>query len=339
MSDNAVRYVLGIDQGGTKTNAIVADEDGNILGFSSCEGSYYLYSGMDNAMQCIKKAADTALANAGIKLSQISAVAGGLTGADWAFEYDMLTNALKETFNTQNVTVVNDCIIGMRAATHNRYGGVIALGTGVNVAAISPSQECYIFGFYIDHNRFGGGGHIGRRAVEAMLDSACGIGDDTMLTQMVLDHFRYDTVEKFLIDQSSNKVDFEYKHLCPSVFKASKLGDTVATDILKDQGKNLARFPIAGFKKFNMKDNLSYDLVLTGSVFKSTDSALYHSFCEEIKRYSNTINIVSSVVEPIVGAAVIGIEKLDSSGKGISLDRYKRLVSTALSFNLGREDK
>ena len=56
-----MRYVLGIDQGGTKTHALVGDELGHILGAGCDMGSCHSVNGMEHAMQAVDGAVRMAL--------------------------------------------------------------------------------------------------------------------------------------------------------------------------------------------------------------------------------------------------------------------------------------
>ena len=44
-----MKYVLGLDQGGTKTNAAIADLQGNLLGLGTAQGSLHTYKGLPHA--------------------------------------------------------------------------------------------------------------------------------------------------------------------------------------------------------------------------------------------------------------------------------------------------
>ncbi|MBQ8954023.1 MAG: hypothetical protein IJ048_07890 [Clostridia bacterium] len=52
-----MKYVLGIDQGGTKTHALVSDENGRILGVGRDVGGCHSIDGMEQAMRGVRGAA------------------------------------------------------------------------------------------------------------------------------------------------------------------------------------------------------------------------------------------------------------------------------------------
>ena len=75
-------YILGIDQGGSKTQAVITDETGQILGTGRSFGACHSVQGMQRAMDAVREAVDQAAEQSGIRLEEIAAAAGGMTGAD-----------------------------------------------------------------------------------------------------------------------------------------------------------------------------------------------------------------------------------------------------------------
>ena len=89
-------YILGIDQGGTKTAAAVMDEAGKILGIATRRGAYYPTDGMTSAFTKIKEAVEEAIAQAGITREQIGTAIAGITGIDWQGDKEKVSNELKK---------------------------------------------------------------------------------------------------------------------------------------------------------------------------------------------------------------------------------------------------
>ena len=117
-----MKYFLGIDQGGTKTAAIICDASGAILGTGSAVGlaDVYFKDTDDLYIKRIISASDKAYRMAGITVGQVSAACGALNGADWDFEYQILAERLSKALNIEDVTVLNDCIAGMQGGSSTR---------------------------------------------------------------------------------------------------------------------------------------------------------------------------------------------------------------------------
>ena len=96
-----VKYVLGLDQGGSKTHAVVADMEGNILGIGCGAGACHSVIGLEAAAAAIYDASMQAISAAGIAVEQIDVVGAGLTGVDWPHETQLLTSAVSDTLHTE----------------------------------------------------------------------------------------------------------------------------------------------------------------------------------------------------------------------------------------------
>lgn len=58
--EDSVKYVIGIDQGASKTHAIVSDEYGIVLGMGKSYGACHSSDGMTHAITAVKEAVDQA---------------------------------------------------------------------------------------------------------------------------------------------------------------------------------------------------------------------------------------------------------------------------------------
>jgi N-acetylglucosamine kinase-like BadF-type ATPase len=72
--------VLGVDGGGSKTHALVADERGEVLGFASSGRSNWEDIGLEAAGTTLAEAVGGALAAAGVAPADLAASAFGLAG-------------------------------------------------------------------------------------------------------------------------------------------------------------------------------------------------------------------------------------------------------------------
>src|SRR5688572_31888082 len=97
-----MNFVLGVDGGNTKTLALVAREDGLILGTgrAGC-GDIYGAESPVAAIAEIERAVDTALQEAGIQVTQLSTCAFSLAGADWPEDFRLLEDAMRDRKSTR----------------------------------------------------------------------------------------------------------------------------------------------------------------------------------------------------------------------------------------------
>ena len=303
-----MKYVLGIDQGGSKTHAIVMDKDGVVRGFGKSKGACHSAGPLDVALDYIEEAVDEALKESGLGRKQIDHIGAGLTGIDWDYEADMLKEALGERLQNKNISVVNDCIIAMRADTSGDVTGVICVGSGTN-CAVRNKDELFIYGFYIP-DEYQGGMCLGKKTVQAVFDAEIGLEDSTKLRQGVLEFFGVSNVEELLYLRSTNQIDEKmYLELPILLEEVAVHGDKVAVKIWEDYGKQLARFVTARIKLMKIQDK-PIEIILSGSIFKCKVPQFIECVKKEILKCAPEAKVSSAVYEPIVGAALLALDQL-----------------------------
>lgn len=309
-----MKYVLGIDQGGSKTHAAVANDRGEILGLGAGRGANHASHGMAAAMDAVLDAAVQACTAAGISLDQIDMVAGGITGVDWDYETQLIGSNVSETLRipADRVHVVNDCLIALRAGLSKPAGCILCAGSGLNCGVRKDAEHEYVYGYYIDDDDQGGGA-LGRRTVQAVLDSEAMLLPPTKLTQAVLEYLGFDTVDAMLQKKVTDGLDSGKVLRLPEVLERVALaGDEVAKDVLRIFGRDIARYVTAGLRRFGMQDD-EVDVVLSGSVFKCRAPELEDTVVTEILAEAPKAKIVECEYEPIVGAVLLALDQLNVS--------------------------
>lgn len=303
-----MRYVLGLDQGGSKTHAMIADEDGNILGMGRSYGACHSSTGLEHAVTAIIKAADQALGQCGLQRKDINVIVGGLTGVDWDDEAGILEAAIRVYFPESDIVVVNDCIIAMRGGTKKRDCAILCIGSGFN-CAVQSGDECFVYGFYIP-DEYQGGFCLGIKTIQAVLDAHIGIVPETVLTQMVLEYFQIKSVDALLYMKVKGKIkDRDYLYLPMLLEKAALSGDQAAAAIWEDYGRHVAVYLTARMEKMGILENEA-DIVLSGSIFKCRYKNFIGTVKKEIYSKAPNVSIIEARYEPVVGAVLMAVQKL-----------------------------
>jgi N-acetylglucosamine kinase-like BadF-type ATPase len=300
-------YILGIDQGGTKTAAVVMNALGEILGTGFGGAGNYAYTGMSQAMASVREAADCALDQAGLSLADVVSLSAGLSGADWPEEYDLLRGSLFEATGIGDIRVYNDSIIAMRGGTDKPYGAVICMGTGLNVAIRNPDGETFIYGYYIDGDHQGAGA-IGHLALKAVIAADNGILGPTALTGMVLREYQARTVEELVRLYAGGQLSGRLKLLAPHVLEIAAGGDAVADHLVRQFGVGVAQYVTAGLRRYSMLD-LDVDVVCSGSVLKTKHRTLRDVIRTTIQAECHQARLVDALYEPVVGAALLALDE------------------------------
>ena len=106
-----MNFMLGVDGGNTKTLALVARDDGMILGTgrAGC-GDIYGAGSPGAAVAEIERAVSAALREAGIQPTDLSAGAFSLAGADWPEDFKLLENAMRARDYGHSIVIANDAL-------------------------------------------------------------------------------------------------------------------------------------------------------------------------------------------------------------------------------------
>lgn len=330
MGNRATPFVLALDQGGTKTVALLADASGSARGLGHSGGACHAVHGMAAAMQRVREACQAALQQAGVAADQVALLSAGMTGADWPHEYALLEEALRETTGVHNVHVVNDCMIALRAGTDAPAGAVLGAGTGLNAAVVSPRGEQFIYGYYVQ-DEDNGGTALGQLALRAVYKAHTGLQPPTALTQRLLDRLQARSVDDLLYRGVNGQLG-EPSVLAPLVLAVAREGDPVAADLVRQFGQRLSAYIVAGLQRFSMLE-MPVDVVLSGGIFKAGLPLLRDTVSQGILAGAPQAAVLEALYEPVLGALLLGLER--QQGAPWSL-QSAAIVRSAEQFGLFR---
>lgn len=306
-----MQYVLGIDQGGSKTHAMVSDEVGRLLGAGAGRGACHSENGLAAATEAVREASREALAAAGIPSTDAAFVAAGMTGIDWPHEAPLLRGELSGLLGVpqERVRVVNDAVIALRAGTSSPSGCVLCAGSGLNCAVRRDAEHEYVFGFYI-RDDCQGGSALAERAIQAVLDAEAALSGPTLLTGLILDFFGFKTVDDLLMAKVTTGLGAKRKLEVPKLLeRAAAMNDPAALEVLARFGRDVARYAVSGLRRMGMLEE-AVEVVLSGSVFKCGLPVLQESVAAEIHKFAAHARIVDSVYEPVIGAVLMALDNL-----------------------------
>jgi len=329
-----MKHFLGIDQGGTKTIAIVCDIEGNIkgVGYESGLETVHFQDTAGIFINRIRSAAEEACKKAGINLGDVSAVCGGLNGADWDFEYHALTEKLQQALLIEDAIVVNDCIGAMRGGSDSKNCAVVCAGSALNAAVRRADGEEIIYGYYIDGAHCGGSA-LGAGALRKVMQSHLQLCGETVLTDLVLSYTGHSNPEELLIELTMDRYKLHFKDLAPILLQAYADGDIEACSIVDEFNIGVAKYITAAIKRLDMT-NISTDLVLSGSVFKNNGALAAEALYKEIIKETPNVNMIHGKYEPVCGTTLILLDR--EYNNNIPIEVNNNFEKTAGNNNLIR---
>jgi len=182
-----MRFVLGFDGGGTKTDCVLMDEAGAVLARSMAGPSNPLRVGFGAALASIREAARQAIAQAKLPAdSKADAVCAGLAGAGPPESAEKIRALLVAEFAGSKVQVCTDLDLAL-AATGDGPAIVLLAGTGsFAVGRNSAGETARAGGYGSQIGDEGSAYDVGRRAVLTAMHENDRTGGDSLLGQRLL---------------------------------------------------------------------------------------------------------------------------------------------------------
>ena len=296
-------YYLGIDGGGTKTTCAVGD-DSTLLATATAGASNIVRVGESQARESLRQAVKQACAAAGIAPEQVARVCVGGSGAARPQLAALIREFLAEIL-PMPIDVVGDMQIALEAAFDDGPGVIVIAGTG-SIAYGRDLQEKTVraggWGFAIGDE---GSAHwIGRSAVSAIL-RASDLVDETSappsqesLATAVFKAWGVTSLAD--LARGANLIPPpDFAALFPAVAASQ---DDLATQVLTDAGRELARVAAVVMRRLFAKDETSsVPVAMTGGVFRHAPR-VREVFYNELRALDPRAEIHPNIVEPVEGA-------------------------------------
>jgi N-acetylglucosamine kinase-like BadF-type ATPase len=241
MSAGAGAWV-GIDAGGSKTLAVVVDQDGHELGRARAGGANYQAVGLKIALAAMQTALESALRVAG-RSGRPTAVWMGMAGIDrpadhalWLPHLAALTGAPRLTNDAELALAALEGAVGVAVIAGT---GAIALGRDAGGRTARASGWGHLIG---DE---GSGYDIGRACLRAVARAADGRGPLTALVERVAAEWALDAPDAMIGRVYPVVEKAEIARLAPLVSAAASEGDAVARGILARAAGELALAAVA----------------------------------------------------------------------------------------------
>ena len=218
--------LIGIDGGGTKTEAVLFDETGRVLGRRRTGPCNPNLLGFDASAALVKECVDALMAGGGRPDGIYVGTAGIFTKDD----SPRFAAAVAAACGVVRVKCENDVMNVVASATDSDRCVAGVCGTGMIVYANEPDRVTRLGGWgYI--LEYGGSGYaIGRDAIRAALDDSEGTGRKTALARSVEGQAAM-PLERLVLEVYRRDPAF-VASFAPLVFEADAAGDAVAGEII-----------------------------------------------------------------------------------------------------------
>ncbi len=295
------QWFLGIDGGGTKTEALLGPDHRHVT-WGNAGPSNPRAIGIAVAAQNVRIAILAAEKSSGRHrpYKAVIGLAGMDTPKDVTAMYRTLSKALRGML-MPGWKLVNDIVIALRSGTEAKHGAVIIAGTGSNGFAVGPKGIARASGRGHRLADEGSGYAQGLAALHAVTKADDGRGPKTLLTKYVLAHFQVrKPIELIQIVYQPNFGKPSIAALAPYVQFAAERGDKVAREILKTAAYELALLATTIIKKSGLQRK-SFPLVTVGGIFKCPIILPTH-FRSVVKQAAPNVQFIRPKLRPALGA-------------------------------------
>lgn len=268
-----MKYFVGIDGGGTKTDCIITDEHYNQL-YSLKGGPLNLLTALPSeSSRTIIQFINSCLSKLNITLAHIDCIGIGAAGAGRIEDSEKLELNLKDLLPYSiKLKVFTDAEAALEGAFNGKPGCILISGTGSIILGKDQNgiiHRCGGFGKIIGDE--GSGYMLGKKGLIAAVKEFDGRGEKSLITALLKD--------KYQIESGQDVINAVYKNnlnisgVAPLVLASAGSNDIVAMRIIDEETEELL-FLIScimkKLKKENIQISFAGSLISTINVFSTT---------------------------------------------------------------------
>jgi len=319
------KYVIGVDGGGTHTKSILVRDDGQVLGTIASGAANFQQLGVEG----VKKVCQDILTEMGKKFylsaTQIACWGVGLAGAGREHDRRIVVETIEALGFAGRVIVQSDAYVALTGAFLGKPGIVLICGTGSMSIGMNQKGEIARtggWGYLLGDE--GSGYDIGRRALVAALKDFDQRGSRTRLRSKLERYFGIATIDQIIPKIYSKEIGKDQiAALAPIVFETASEGDLVAANIIDTVIVDMASLILSVAKKLGFHEETPLVVACSGSVFNQKD-VLFPKLSAQVATVYPNVSISQPRFEPVVGAAIMALEKIGIQPTEDVLDNLSR---------------
>jgi N-acetylglucosamine kinase-like BadF-type ATPase len=314
-------FFLGIDGGGSRTQACLGDDRGRIIAKAEAGPSNPVKVGIEAsrkellrvARQVLRKGATRAVrdepATAGGGRGRrrqgplLVAVCAGVAGVDRPAVSRPLLAWLRKAIPARHYLVTTDAAVALHAALGTAAGMIVVSGTGsIAYARNRRGETLRAGGWGATFDDLGSGYDLGRKAIMAALREFDGRGEHTMLTSRICRALKLSDITQIVLKKLDSQ---QVAALFPLVSESARQGDRVARRLCAQAAHDLAQLARALGRRLGRHGVVP--VVCAGGVFSSSPT-LRRSFARYVHQHMPTARVRLLQREPVEGALAMARE-------------------------------
>ena len=315
-----MKYFLGVDAGGTKTHALIANETGEAIGFGLAGPGSWESVGYQGLTENLLDTTSQALAMAKIDISQISGSGLGLAGYDWPSQRQDHLDAIHPLTLSCPLEIVNDATLGILAGAEAGWGVSVVSGTGCNCRGWSRDhlrEGRVVGGASHWSGEAAGGFDILFRAMRAVTFEWTRRGPATALTPAFLEQTGARNLDDLVEGLYLGRFDLNPSMIL-LVFEIARQGDAQALEVIRWAGRELGMMVVSVINQLDLHAE-AFDVVLIGSLFDG-HPMMTESITSTVQLCAPGARLVRLTVPPVVGGVVLGMQMAGLDARPVRLN-------------------
>ena len=300
--------VLAVDGGNSKADVALVAADGALLG--AVRGPTISHQAV-SLHEATRRFAQLVAAARGGNGGGPGIAVHCLAGADYPSDITLLAGAFGPIGGAPDTLVLNDTFAALRAGASRPWGVALICGQGINAAAVSRDGRRHRFAGVGDiAGDWGGGTSVGMVGLGAAVRGRDGRGPRTELERTIPAAVGLSRPEAVTHAYYTKRLDeTRVGDLAPVVFATAAGGDPVARSIVDRLADELAIMAVALARRAHLVRS-EPEVVLAGGIFRTDDAAFHERLARLIGEAMPGAVVVRLTVPPVVGAALIGLDRL-----------------------------
>jgi N-acetylglucosamine kinase-like BadF-type ATPase len=332
VGDGVRRLLLAVDGGNSKTDVLLADADGHVLGRVRGGSFRPQVTGVEAALDAV--GALIAGLSAGPPprpedlpgppvLARLSAF---VAGADLPSEERELAAAVSARGWAEQVHVANDAFAVLHAGSEAGWGVAVVCGTGINCVGLAPDGRTARFpALGAISGDWGGGVDLGSAVLWHAARDEDGRGPATALAAGVRRHFGRDSVAAVTEALHTGALDGAALHgLTWPLFEAATVGDPVALSLLDRQADEIVAMGVTALRRLDLLDRRA-EVVLGGGILAAGHPRLAARVADGFADAAPDAVLRTVGDPPVVGAALHALGTLHTDPETLRAARDRLL--------------
>ncbi|MFD1064834.1 N-acetylglucosamine kinase [Oceanobacillus locisalsi] len=322
-------YILGIDGGGTKTNALLFHKTEGLVWETEAEAANPHSTSFTHSAKVVSRIISEAYEHNHLSENTDLSVGLGIAGlgrkADQKKWLEYFWKASPHRFSGNEIVVEHDGTIALYSETFGEDGIVSICGTGAITLGIHQSKIARVGGWgHVIGGDPGSGYDLGSQALIAVFHELDGLGPKTAMSDLILDGEAIERIEELIPIIYNHFEKQRVAAFASYVFQAAEMKDEIAIKIIQEAAKQIANRGHVLFERLFQITDGTVPFVLAGGIFQN-------DFIVKLVKAElfaiPFINVLKSQHPPVIGSIVLVLKQqgyLPEEAKRMLLDTRRR---------------